>query len=123
MEESKSNPEVENLQSFKQIPLKSTKYKTKYELVWSVKFIDCISSLTSRAFTNMIKKLKKDSEEWLNSISFGDKWLVTNKLHINFQESELQQKSNESHEDLIKEIEVSLLTQSLEERLLLDSHV
>ena len=70
----------------------------------------------------MIKKLKKDSEDRLNIISFVDKSLVTNKLHINFQESELQQKSNESHEDLIKEIEVSLLTQSLEERLLLDSH-
>ena len=99
MDESKSDTKSSDPQAFKHITLKSSKYNIQYELVWSEKFIKSISNLTSIAFTNIIKKLKGDAEDKMKDIVFGNKWLLTNKLHKSFQESELRQKSNDSHEN------------------------
>ena len=122
MDESKSDTKSSDPQAFKHITLKSSKYNIQYELVWSEKFIKSISNLTNIAFTNIIKKLKGDAEDKMKDIVFGNKWLLTNKLHKSFQESELRQKSNDSHENLIKEIEASLLPTGFGNKLLLDSN-
>ena len=122
MEEYKSVPENANLQTFKRITLESQKYSVTYKLVCSEKFIRNISNLSNTVFTNIIKSLKEDVDEKNNNHQFGNKCLLTSKLHEKFNESALLQQSYDSHKDLIKEIETSLLTSDFGDKLLLGSN-
>ena len=50
MEESKSEEGDSKKLNFKDITLKSRKYKMQYELIWSEKFVDGVANLNNRAW-------------------------------------------------------------------------
>ena len=50
-------------------------------------------------------------------LEFGENCLLTNKLHKNLNELQMIEKSKEFHENLINEIDESMLTQNFEQRL------
>ena len=120
MEEAKSEIGDSNHQTVKHIMLKSQKYKMHYELIWSEKFVDSVSNLNNRSFTNIIKKLKGNADEEEKKPEFGEKCLLINKLHKSMSESQIIQKSQKFQENLIEEIEANILTTDFGYRLRLE---
>ena len=50
-------------------------------------------------------------------LEIGENCLLTNKLHKNLNELQMIEKSKEFHENLINEIDESMLTQNFDQRL------
>ena len=118
--ESNFETDINDFQSFKHITLKSKKYEIQYELIWSEKFINSVSSLNNRTFTSIIKKLKDIEEKLPRNIEFGEKCLLISKLNKSNTEVQINYKSNELQEYLINEIETDRLASDFEQKIELD---
>ena len=120
MMESKCDTDISDFQSFKHITLKSKKYEIQYELIWSEKLINSVSSLNNKTFTSIIKKLKDIEKKLTRNIKFGEKCLLISKLNKINTEVQINYKSNEFQLYLINEIETDRLASDFEQKIKLD---
>ena len=102
---------------WKHIQVTSKKYGNKYELIWSDKFIEGMHNINNRSITNMITKIKKDTEGLRAGLKFTQPSFVVRDAVKGMSKEDLQNESIQARNNLLDWIAENNIVNSFESQL------